>query len=71
MTHIAPLIPETAPFNASQRAWLNGWLAAYYGAAEGAAPCTADAGRRARICTARRPRTIIPGTIWRCRSMSG
>jgi sulfite reductase (NADPH) flavoprotein alpha-component len=32
MTHIAPLVPETAPFSASQRAWLNGWLAAYYGA---------------------------------------
>ncbi len=31
MTHIAPIIPETAPFNTAQRAWLNGWLAAYYG----------------------------------------
>jgi sulfite reductase (NADPH) flavoprotein alpha-component len=31
MSHIAPLIPETAPFSAPQRAWLNGWLAAYYG----------------------------------------
>src|SRR6185437_12110228 len=43
MTHIAPLaplIPETAPFSATQRAWLNGWLAAYYGAtaSSGAAP---------------------------------
>jgi sulfite reductase (NADPH) flavoprotein alpha-component len=33
MTHMAPLIPETAPFNLPQRAWLNGWLAAYYGSA--------------------------------------
>jgi len=31
MTHIAPIIPETAPFNAAQRAWINGWLAAHYG----------------------------------------
>jgi sulfite reductase (NADPH) flavoprotein alpha-component len=38
MTHIAPLIPETAPFSTTQRAWLNGWLAAYYGATSGAAP---------------------------------
>jgi sulfite reductase (NADPH) flavoprotein alpha-component len=34
MSHIAPLIPETAPFSASQRAWINGWLAAYYGEAD-------------------------------------
>ena len=26
-----PIIPDTAPFNAPQRAWINGWLAAYYG----------------------------------------
>ncbi len=32
MSHIAPLIPETAPFSSTQRAWINGWLAAYYGA---------------------------------------
>ena len=37
MSHIAPLIPETAPFNSTQRAWINGWLAAYYGASEGVA----------------------------------
>ncbi len=42
MTHIAPLIPENAPFSATQRAWLNGWLAVYYGAAVGAAPSTAS-----------------------------
>ncbi|HLI19682.1 MAG TPA: sulfite reductase subunit alpha [Stellaceae bacterium] len=33
MTPIAPLIPENAPFTASQRAWLNGWLAAYHATA--------------------------------------
>jgi sulfite reductase (NADPH) flavoprotein alpha-component len=31
MSHIAPVIPENAPFTAPQRAWLNGWLAAYLG----------------------------------------
>jgi sulfite reductase (NADPH) flavoprotein alpha-component len=30
MAGVAPLLPETAPFNAAQRAWLNGWLAGYY-----------------------------------------
>jgi sulfite reductase (NADPH) flavoprotein alpha-component len=38
MSHIAPLIPDSAPFSSTQRAWLNGWLAAYYGAAGDAAP---------------------------------
>ena len=38
MTHIAPLIPENAPFSSTQRAWINGWLAAYYGAANSVAP---------------------------------
>jgi sulfite reductase (NADPH) flavoprotein alpha-component len=38
MTHFAPLIPENAPFSATQRAWLNGWLAAYYGATSNATP---------------------------------
>ena len=33
MSHIAPIIPESAPFSGAQRAWLNGWLAAYYPAA--------------------------------------
>lgn len=32
MTYYAPIIPENAPFNSAQRAWLNGWLAAYCGA---------------------------------------
>lgn len=31
MSYIAPLIPENAPFSPAQRAWLNGWLAAYLG----------------------------------------
>jgi len=30
MSYDAPILPETAPFNATQRAWLNGWLAAFY-----------------------------------------
>jgi sulfite reductase (NADPH) flavoprotein alpha-component len=30
MAGVTPLLPETAPFNAAQRAWLNGWLAGYY-----------------------------------------
>ncbi len=40
MTHYVPIIPENAPFNAAQRAWLNGWLAAYYSepSSVGAAP---------------------------------
>src|ERR1700686_1561653 len=29
MSHVAPLIPENAPFTPSQRAWINGWLAGY------------------------------------------
>ncbi|HUC68020.1 MAG TPA: (Fe-S)-binding protein, partial [Stellaceae bacterium] len=43
MSYIAPLIPENAPFTAAQRAWLNGWLAAYLGTetAAAAAPPTA------------------------------
>jgi len=27
MSYIAPMIPENAPFDAAQRAWLNGFLA--------------------------------------------
>lgn len=33
-----PLIPDTAPFSAEQRAWLNGFLAGLYGGAQQAAP---------------------------------
>jgi len=38
-----PLIPETAPFSAEQRAWLNGFLAGLYGGASagGGAPAAA------------------------------
>ena len=35
MSYDAPILPETAPFNATQRAWLNGWLAAFYGVSTG------------------------------------
>jgi sulfite reductase (NADPH) flavoprotein alpha-component len=38
MSYDAPVLPDSAPFNSAQRAWLNGWLAAYYGASAGAAP---------------------------------
>ncbi|HUH84141.1 MAG TPA: (Fe-S)-binding protein, partial [Stellaceae bacterium] len=31
MSHIAPLLPENAPFTPVQRAWINGWLAAALG----------------------------------------
>ena len=42
-----PLIPDNAPFNAAQRAWLNGFLAGLYGGSQamtlaGAAPAAAD-----------------------------
>jgi sulfite reductase (NADPH) flavoprotein alpha-component len=33
----SPLIPESAPFSAAQRAWLNGFLAGLYGASSGEA----------------------------------
>jgi sulfite reductase (NADPH) flavoprotein alpha-component len=44
MSHVAPIIPETAPFSAAQRAWLNGWMAAYYGEVGPAAASIAAAG---------------------------
>ena len=31
----APIVPESAPFNSAQRAWLNGFLAGLYGGAQG------------------------------------
>jgi sulfite reductase (NADPH) flavoprotein alpha-component len=46
MSYIAPIIPENAPFTAAQRAWLNGWLAAYMapdGAAAAQTPASAPA----------------------------
>jgi sulfite reductase (NADPH) flavoprotein alpha-component len=41
VSFIAPIIPDTAPFTVAQRAWLNGWLAAYLGA-DGAAAASAS-----------------------------
>ncbi|MGH7013334.1 MAG: sulfite reductase subunit alpha [Stellaceae bacterium] len=35
MSHIAPLVPDNAPFSSAERAFINGWIAAYY------APATA------------------------------
>jgi sulfite reductase (NADPH) flavoprotein alpha-component len=46
MTYCAPILPDNAPFSAAERAWLNGWLAAYLGtddAAPGTHPDTAAA----------------------------
>ncbi|HKT17879.1 MAG TPA: sulfite reductase subunit alpha [Stellaceae bacterium] len=37
MSYHAPILPETAPFSATQRAWLNGWLAAFYAVSNGSA----------------------------------
>jgi sulfite reductase (NADPH) flavoprotein alpha-component len=31
MSYSAPLLPENAPFSQAERAWLNGWFAAYFG----------------------------------------
>lgn len=38
-----PLIPDSAPFTAEQRAWLNGFLAGLYGGAANGAPANATA----------------------------
>lgn len=43
MSYAAPILPDTAPFNTAQRAWLNGWLAAYYGLSAGASPASLPA----------------------------
>ncbi len=43
MSHYAPLIPETAPFDAAARAFLNGWLAAYFGEASGSTASASSA----------------------------
>ena len=37
MAPITPVIPESAPFSAAQRAWLNGFLAGLYGGVTGGA----------------------------------
>jgi sulfite reductase (NADPH) flavoprotein alpha-component len=37
MSHVAPLIPENAPFTSAQRAWINGWLAGYLATSEAVA----------------------------------
>lgn len=39
---IASIIPENAPFSAEQRAWLNGFFAAYLGVDGGSVPTTSD-----------------------------
>ncbi|HEV2264591.1 MAG TPA: sulfite reductase subunit alpha [Stellaceae bacterium] len=30
MSYVAPLVPENAPFSSAERAFINGWIAAYY-----------------------------------------
>ena len=32
MSHVAPLLPESAPFSAAERAFVNAWLAGYFSA---------------------------------------
>ncbi|MDE2165208.1 MAG: sulfite reductase subunit alpha [Alphaproteobacteria bacterium] len=34
MSYIAPLVPENAPFGGAERAFINGWLAAYFAPAD-------------------------------------
>jgi sulfite reductase (NADPH) flavoprotein alpha-component len=43
MTPVPSIIPENAPFSSEQRAWLNGFFAAYLGVEDGAAPAAEDA----------------------------
>ena len=70
MNAIAPipsLIPENAPFSTEQRAWLNGFFAAYLGVeASAAADDAASPSRRARrgLPLARRRRSPWPSG-WR------
>ncbi|WP_378975767.1 hypothetical protein [Methylobacterium komagatae] len=72
--HVAPplvLIPETAPFNDDQRAWLSGYFAALLGPAiEGAtalAPGEMPGGESKNSPTT----TTRPGTIRPCRCPTG
>lgn len=37
MTYLVPILPETAPFGAGERAFINGWLAGYLSSGAGAA----------------------------------
>ena len=64
MTPIPSLIPENAPFSSEQRAWLNGFFAAYLGVDGGRLPTSAAAAadRRSRrgVPLARRRRSAWP-----------
>ena len=68
------IVPETAPFTAEQRAWLNGFFAGYL--LDGDATRAVAAGRRGadarRRRSAARPTTTTarPGTTRPCRSPS-
>lgn len=56
-TTTAPYIPDTAPFSASQRAWLNGFLAGLYSTATAYGAPAATAQAEAKI-----PLTILYGS---------
>lgn len=47
MSYPAPVLPVNAPFGASERAWLDGWLAAYFGSQAVAHPAAMAAAREA------------------------
>jgi len=46
MSYVAPLVPENAPFSSTERAFINGWIAAYY-TSDVATPVTAGAAAEA------------------------
>ena len=62
MAPIPSLIPENAPFSTEQRAWLNGFFAAYLGVNGAPAPRRAPRPRHPTI-----PTRISPGTMRRSR----
>jgi sulfite reductase (NADPH) flavoprotein alpha-component len=59
MSKAVPLIPETAPYSAEQRAWLNGFFAGLFSRAPGA-PALPSAGSNAPFAGAK---PIVPLTI--------
>ena len=62
ITPIPSIIPESAPFSTEQRAWLNGFFAAYLGV-NGATAAGDDA-------QPADPDEDFPGTMRRCRWLS-
>ncbi len=43
MTILAPALPDNAPFGSAQRAWINGWLAAFFASDDDGASAPAPA----------------------------